>query len=146
MKPPLTSLSTLFVLILLICSSSCHDDVNCVDGDYLYLRYMHNGQNAIFGDLAIVERDSISFSTLDGDLLPENLSFVDSTMAIRLLLHPNYTPYLLRFGKQRNDTFDVPQWLFPLGRDCSVFIIEVAELNGEVICDLDCGDIIDVMF
>jgi len=146
MSPSLLSPTNLFFILLLIFSTSCYDDVKCTNGDYLFLRYMHNGQNAIFGGQAILERDSISFSTIEGEVLSQNLSIVDSTMAIRILLRPSHTLYLLHLGDLHTDTFQVTEWLLPRGRDCSVFIIQTAQLNGEVLCDVDCGEVIEVIF
>src|SRR5512134_1244842 len=111
---------TFFSILLLLFTTACDDDANCIEGDYLTVRYIHNVQNAIFGKQAVVDRDSITFSTVEGEELPGNLSFVDSTMAIRILLQTSQNFYLLKLGSLRTDTFQVTNWLMPLGRDCPV--------------------------
>ena len=146
MMPSLKSCTTLLALLLLLLSTSCDDYKGCIKGDYLFLRYIHNGQNAIFGEHSVVDRDSIFFSTFEGVALPDNLSFVDSTMAIRILLGYGQNMGLLHFGNLRTDTFQVTKWSMPYGRDCPIFVIEVALLNGVAICDLNCGDVMDVIF
>lgn len=134
-------------LFALLGFTSCNDDCNNVNcgprGGAVAIRYLHNEQNAFFGDHAILTSDSITFYNLDHHQNDSDFAFVDSIKSIVIYLH-TMDMYALHLGKKRVDTFQMTEDFQPRGRCCPVTIPTKVMRNGEVLCEEFCEDVIEV--
>src|SRR5687768_3552917 len=76
------------------------------NGDYVELRLIRDGKNAVFGPNAFINRDSIKYSNLDPaghEAYP--VRFIDSSQTIKLFIEDIYE-YKLELGAIRTDTIE----------------------------------------
>ena len=136
----------LLFIVVVTTFYSCDEDVICPpQGGAIGLSYLHNDQNAIFGPHAIIDQDSISFINLNHPEKDTDFLLVDSIMSIVIFLKPG-SMYVLQLGKSHYDTFQMTMYLQPLGRHCSSTLPQIVEMNGAVLCEHDCEEVIEIEF
>ena len=139
------------LLIILLCallSFLACDNCNLVrceqNGDYVQLRILREGKNAVFGPDAFIARDSIMYSNLD---LPGSealqIIFHDSTQTIKFFIKDIYK-YQLELGTFRTDTIEGITSVVSHGKCCVDYELKYVYINGEIVCFEDCGEAVEV--
>jgi hypothetical protein len=105
---------------------------------------MKDGHNALFGLNASINRDSIRFFTQDNPGYDEFISFNDSTKTMDLFV-VNQVDYLLKIENIRIDTIIGTTIVTSTGQcGCSSYQFSNVKINGQVICQDGCDEIIEV--
>jgi hypothetical protein len=133
-------LSLIFFSILLS-QSSCI--IDCVEnGGYIQLELIKDGHNALYGPDAIINRDSIRLSDING--FDEIISYDDSTKTIEMFIFDT-KEYILKIGNNSSDTIIGNTVVTSTGRGgCSSYQLAKVTINGQVVCHDGCEEIIEV--
>lgn len=146
-KPTIIFFYILFPLIGIITLFSSCDECHGLDcpppGAPLEVRYSQNGQNAIFGPNAFINRNSVTFIDIDQNGDPGDFMFIEKDSLIRIYLLSNHS-YVLNLGDSRTDTFQQLTYLQPRGRCCPVTIALEVQMNGNLVCHENCEEVIGV--
>ncbi len=130
-----------FTILLLQISCIC----DCVEnGGYIKLKLIKNGHNALFGPDANINRDSIQLFMQNNNGYEEFISFNDSTKTIDLFIG-NQLKYVLRIDNIRTDTIIGSTVVSGTGQcGCSSYQFSNVKMNGQIICQDGCDEIIEV--
>ena len=69
--------------------------------------------------------------------------FVEKDSLIKIYLISNHR-YALNLGSIRTDTFQQLNYLQPRGRCCPVTIALEVQMNGNIVCDETCEEMVEV--
>ena len=114
------------------------------NGEYVEMRLLRDGKNAVFGPDAFISRDSIKYSNL-GPAGTEAYAvrFIDSTQTIKLFIEEIYV-YQLKLGSIRTDTIEAVTSVIDYDQCCSTYELKYVYLNGEIVCLENCGEVVEV--
>ena len=138
----------LFVAGLTLIHLSCSDchRIRCEGhNDILQIRLIHNGENAVFGPDAFIERDSIKFYMPLGLDYPDYnypIDFIDSTQSLNLSLKAGGIQILAFPGSM--DTLVGNYNVYHNDECCPSYGLTAVLLNGESICTEDCNEVIEI--
>ena len=114
------------------------------NGEYVEMRLVRNGKNAVFGPDAFISRDSIKYSNLDpAGTEAYAVRFIDSTQTIKLFIEDIYE-YRLELGSIRTDTIVGITSVIDSDKCCATYELKYVYLNGEVVCFDNCGEVVEV--
>ena len=142
--------------ILLLVTGSMVNLTSCEDcryqdcrpaGDYVELRYVRDGKNALFGLDAFIDKDSIDFELLGGgfseSIYVAPVYFNEENQTLGILLEDPYK-YRLRLGSVRTDTLEGIASVFDYEHCCAQYELKYVYVNGEIACLEDCGEVVEV--
>lgn len=140
----LISISIISSLSFLQLSCSFCNRVDCsgVTGD-IEIRLMRNGQNALFGPDAFIHRNSIRYFITDPLERDYLIGFVEGTQSMSLYLIEG-REHILEISNIRTDTLVSNMELTGMGECCPIYEFTSVTRNGQNICDLNCGEVIDI--
>lgn len=107
------------------------------------IRLMRNGQNAVFGPSAFLDRDSIRYfitEPLERDFI---IGYPESTQTISLFMDEG-NEHILQISNIRTDTFVSYMELTGMGECCPMYEFTSVTRNGQIICNLNCQEIIEI--
>ena len=135
------------VIIILFCvlliQASCICDCK-ENGDYIKLKLVKDGHNALFGPDASINRDSIRFFAQNNLGYDEFISYNDSTKTMDLFV-VDQLDYILKIDNIRIDTFIGTTIVTSTGQcGCSSYQFLNVKMNGQIICQNGCDEIIEL--
>ncbi len=125
---------------------SCNDcyKADCVRTlDVVKIKWIKDGKNVLFGPDATFDRDSVRLYISDLQDHDYNISYneITQTMDLGLLAGPKY---ILNFKNIRTDTFVVTNIVISMTDCCKQYKLSNATMNGQIICQDGCDDIIEI--
>ncbi|MEP6795301.1 MAG: hypothetical protein ABJB16_13310 [Saprospiraceae bacterium] len=135
---------SLILFSILLLQTSCICDCR-ENGGFIKLKLLKDGQNALFGPEASINRDSIKFylSNLN-DPYDQFISYNDSTKTMDVFIGDTRT-YILKIDNVRTDTIVGNTVVTGTGQcGCSSFQLIKVTMNGQVLCQDGCEEIIEV--
>lgn len=136
----------LFSILLLQSACICECKEN---GGYIKLKLLKDGQNALFGPGATINKDSIRFYLTDlggqyDHYYDHYISFDDSTKTMQVFIL-DQRAYVLKIENFRTDTIIGNSVVTSTGQcGCSSYQLTQVTMNGQVICQDGCEEIIEV--
>ena len=135
----LTICIILVTLFLVACDCDCDVGARTVK-----VRYMRNGENAIFGSNPLINPDSLTYYLQDFPAIQYHvfISSQDSTLGLQLTRGETY---LLDLDGIRIDTF-TGLYRERSVKGCCKSEIDLHEvrINNQVVCEEECGGIFDI--
>ena len=110
----------------------------------IQLRLMRNGQNALYGPEAFINRDSLRYfinEPIERDYI---IGFPENTQSITLFMEEGLE-HILQISNIRTDTLVSTMEVTDMGECCHLYEFMNVTINGQVICDhQNCEDIIEI--
>jgi len=139
-------------IIILVLGFSCLLQIGCDncnrvrcenDSGTIQIRIKRNGENAIFGDAAFINRDSIKYFKTEPILQDFSVAFHEETQSIGLNVTGG-SKYFLQLSNLRTDTFTATFLLTGMGECCAQYELVAAQMNSHDICNDNCGEITEI--
>jgi hypothetical protein len=107
------------------------------------LSVVKNGQNALFGPDAFIDKDSVIFSNEDLLFQPEFVNFNEHTQTLNLYIENGQT-YLLEIKNIRTDTIIGHMIATGMNDCCEGYEFTDVMINGQVVCQHGCNEVIEL--
>src|SRR4030095_6067198 len=104
------------------------------NGGFIQLRLVRNGQNALFGSSAFIEKDSVRSFVLTSFEFESPVEFLDTFQSISLYSEVGF-PVILDINSIRTDTFSVTTKEISKSDCCTDYSITSISRNGMIICE-----------
>ncbi|MEO6132099.1 MAG: hypothetical protein ABIQ02_09645 [Saprospiraceae bacterium] len=107
------------------------------------LKLTKDGQDALIGPAAFINRDSVKFFIPGSEVNPNQAHFNALTNTMDLFLEGQFT-YVLELDSIRTDTI-LPKFT-RIGRTdcCEIYEVSNVRVNGNIICQNGCTEIIEI--
>lgn len=133
---------SIVLLAVILLQSSCVCDCR-ENGDYIKLKLLKDGHNALFGPDASINRDSIRLFVFDISV-DNYISFNDSSKTLDLFIGDSQE-FVLKLGDFRTDTIIGQTVVVSTGAcGCSDYKFSKVTFNGQIICQDGCNEIVDI--
>ena len=131
--------------LLLQISCQCHL-IDCrEDGDFIKLKLMKDGHNALFGPDASINRDSIQFFNSISIGNDDFISYNESTETMDLFIEDGWE-YILKIENIRTDTIIGATIVTSTDEcGCSSYQLTKLTMNDQTVCVDGCDEIIEVL-
>lgn len=143
LKQIIIILTLTFVLILTPGCDNCNYNKCKLNGGFVELRLLRNGENAVFGPSAFIDQNSIQYSNLKPTDPAALIDFNDTSRSIKLFIEDIYS-YELTLGSVRTDTLSGITTVVDYDGCCPFYELVTIYWNGEEICINECGGIIEI--
>ena len=130
-----------FTFIGLQSCDNCGKQICPRNGGWVRLRILNNGQNALFGSNAIIDHDEVEYKNLDTLGFPAAPVVFNNTEQRLEIFLDHLTVYQLKLGNFTTDIFQGATVSYDYDGCCRYYEIFELRRNGQVICDLLCGQI-----
>ena len=139
-----------FLLFILCCTLLLHIScINCRTVDcqgptgFIEVRLVKDGHNAVFGPDATVDADSIRFYSPGVFQNEVPIYYNDVSLALDLYIEHGAT-YILEIKNVRSDTIIGMMEVTGMGECCEAYDFTNVTINGQVVCQAGCDEVIEV--